>query len=396
MVCSVAPSDKQIILIGPAHPLRPGGITTFNERLCRAFMEAGYPCTIWSFRLQYPAFLFPGSSQFTTQPAPENTPIVSAINSVNPFNWIKTGLAIRKLQPDLVVVRYWIPFMGPCLGTILRIIRGNRHTRIVCIADNIIPHEKRPGDRCFTSYFVKPVHRFIVMSRQVMNDLRGFTPAPAHLLPHPLYDNFGPGISKTAARIWLNQKLGVTISSGDKILLFFGLIRSYKGLDLLLEAMQQIPDDSIRLLIAGEFYENREKYSQWLEAPEMKNRLFLYPHFVANEEVKYFFCAADGVVQPYRHATQSGVTPLAYHFEVPMIVTNVGGLPEMVPHQQAGLVCEPTAHALAQSIQSFFETGSSAFEPSLRRIKKDLSWKIFVEKIMQETFGNHPHQQDGK
>lgn len=372
---------KKIIILGPAHPLRPGGITTFNERLCRAFLAQGHACSIWSFSLQYPGFLFPGSSQYTDAPAPEGISILSKMNSMNPLNWISVGWQLRKARPDLIIVRYWIPFMGPCLGTILRIARGNKHTRIVCIADNVIPHEKRPGDRLFTRYFTGAPHAFVVMSREVQQDLRQFTPKPARLLPHPLYDNFGERVSVTEARAQLQQKFGIALPQDGNVLLFFGLVRHYKGLDLLLQALPLIQKSKFTLLIAGEFYDKIDTYTQLIEALQLQEKVILHPHFVADEDVKHFVCAANGIVQPYRSATQSGVSPVAYHFEVPMVVTNVGGLPQMVPHLQAGIVCQPEPPSIAAGIDTFFEADPQRFVPGLLHIKQTLSWDAFTKGI---------------
>lgn len=348
-------------------------------------MAAGHDGRIWSFSLQYPSFLFPGTSQYTDAPAPADLRIVTAVNSVNPFNWIKVGNQLRREKPDLIVVRFWIPFMGPCLGTILRIVRQNKHTRIVCIADNIKPHESRPGDGWFTRYFVKAADHFVVMSKQVLDDLRLFTTKPASLVAHPLYDNFGASVSQPEARKYLQQNYLLHTEPTDKLLLFFGLIRHYKGLDLLLQAMALVSDPHIKLLIAGEYYDDESKYNALMQHPEVQNRLLVHTKFVANEEVKYFVCAADCVVQPYRHATQSGVTPVAYHFEVPMIVTNVGGLPEMVPHQKAGLVCEPDPASIAQAINAYFEKGKSFFMQGLLEEKKKLSWESLVQTILDSA-----------
>lgn len=373
---------KKIILIGPAHPLRGGGMTTFNERLAKQFQDEGHQVIIYSFSLQYPGFLFPGKTQFTDEPAPAGLDIRTRINSVNPFNWLRVGREIKKLRPDIVVVRYWLPFMGPCLGTILRIIKKNKHSRIICIADNILPHEKRVGDKPFTRYFIKPVDAFITMSEKVMNDLRSFTGIkPARLVPHPLYDNFGEKVSKEEAREKLKMK------NEESIILFFGFIRKYKGLDILLNAMKLLQNlkpqtSNIKLLIAGEFYEDRKTYDELISRLGIRDRLIMQTRFIRNEEIRYFMCAADVVVQPYRNATQSGVTPLAYHFEVPMIVTNVGGLPSMVPDNKAGLVAEPTAESLAEKITAYFEKGENYFIPGLLEEKKKLSWTKMVESIL--------------
>ena len=361
----------KVVIIGPAHPLRGGGITTFNERLARQLMQDGFDTSIYSFSLQYPGFLFPGKTQFSSEPATAGLDIHTRINSINPFNWLSVGNELRKLQPDIVIVRYWLPFMGPCLGTILRRIKKNKHTRIICIADNIVPHEKRFGDKPFTKYFIKPVDAFIIMSEKVMSDLRTFTKdKPAKLVVHPLYDNFGEKISKEEAR----EKLGIDNSAS--IILFFGFIRKYKGLDLLLDAMKLIADDpstkNIKLLIAGEFYDDKKIYDEQINRLGIREQLILHTDFIPDSEVKYYLCAADVLVQPYRNATQSGVTPVAYHFEVPMIVTNVGGLPSLVPDNKAGLVAEPVAASLAQKIKEYFNKGENYFLPHLLEEKKKL------------------------
>lgn len=372
-------STKHIIIIGPAHPLR-GGLASYNERLARQFQNEGHQVTIYTFSLQYPGFLFPGTTQFSSEPAPTDLQIKVCINSVNPLNWILIGNELKKLKPDLIIVRYWLPFMGPALGTILRRAKANQHTKVVCIADNVIPHEKRPGDKQFTQYFIKPVDAFITMSEKVLGDLRLFAPSkPAQLVAHPLYDNFGSILSKEEARKKLN------IPQDPFIFLFFGFIRKYKGLDLLLEAVQLLKEKGntgFKILIAGEFYEDRKQYDDLIEKLNIKDCLILKTDFIPDSEVKYYLCAADAVVQPYRNATQSGVTPLAYHFEVPMIVTNVGGLPSLVPHNKVGLVCEPNPAAIAQTMQTFEANGTAQYLPDLREEKKKYSWSRMSEAIL--------------
>lgn len=370
---------KKIIIIGPAYPLRGGGMSTFNERLARAFQQAGHTVSIYTFSLQYPSFLFPGTSQYSTEPAPADLDIRVAINSINPLNWVKVGNRIREERPDIIVVRYWLPFMGPCFGTIARIAKKNKHSKVVCIADNVIPHEKRAGDEAFTKYFIKPVDAFITMSKNVLEDLKKFNnKKPAEFIPHPLYDNFGAKISKVEARNHLD------IPGDHPVILFFGFIRKYKGLDLLLEAMALLKDrmPALKLLIAGEFYDDRKQYEEQIAALGLKENLILKTAFIPDNEIKNYFCAADLVVQPYRNATQSGVTPLAYHFEVPMIVTNVGGLPAMVPHNKVGFVAEPTAQSIAEHIVLFFRKEEGWFLADLKEEKKKYSWEIMVNKIM--------------
>lgn len=369
----------KVIILGPAHPLRGGGMTTFNHRLAKEFSDMGHSCAIYSFSLQYPDFLFPGKSQYTDEPAPENINIYSVVNSINPLNWLKVGQRLKKERADIIVVRYWLPLMGPALGTILRQVKKNKHTKVICIADNVIPHEKRPGDKPFTRYFLKACDGFITMSEKVLRDLRTFTTSQqAVLVQHPLYDNFGPIVSKQSAR----EHLG--IPQTGKMLLFFGFIRKYKGLDILLQAVQQLKSEipGFRLLIAGEFYEDEKGYQELIDRLDIRDQLILKTNFIADSEVKYYLCAADVLVQPYKNATQSGVTPLAYHFERPMIVTNVGGLPALVPHGKSGLVCEPDPGSIAHAIKEFYELGEDHFIPHLRSEKLKYSWENIVDAIM--------------
>ncbi len=373
------PDPKHIVILGSAYPLRGGGLATFNERLAREFMAEGNQVTIYTFSLQYPSVLFPGKTQYSTEPAPADLDIKVAVNSINPLNWLKVGRELRALKPDILVVRYWIPFLGPALGAICNAVKKNKYTRIVCIADNVVPHEKRPGDHLFTKYFLGSVHGFVTMSEQVMQDLDRFkTGKPSVLVDHPLYDNFGMAVNKSEAR----EKLG--LSANEKIILFFGFIRQYKGLDILIDAMadERIRKAGIKLLVAGEFYQDSKPYLSQIERLGIKDSIILHSDFISNHDVKYYCCAADFIIQPYRHATQSGVTPLAYHFEKPMIVTNVGGLPAMVKDGQTGLVAEPDAGSLADHILEAYDLGEGYFLPQLREEKKKYSWTKMVAAVM--------------
>lgn len=357
-----------------------GGLASFDERLARQFTQQGFDTSIYTFSLQYPGFLFPGTTQYSSEPAPTDINIKICINSINPLNWIKVGNDLKEQKADIIVVRYWLPIMGPCLGTILRLAKKNGHTKIICIADNVIPHEKRPGDRPFTKYFIKPVDAFITMSEKVMTDLRLFTQKPAKQVVHPLYDNFGEALPKQEAR----KHLG--LPEEGKIILFFGFIRKYKGLDLLLEAMSIIrkqPSDikNLRLLVAGEFYEDRKPYDELVQQLNISPSLVLRTDFIPDSEVKYYLSAADFVVQPYKNATQSGVTPLAYHFEKPMLVTNVGGLPSLVPNGKVGLVAEPEPASIAQKIGELYTLGEDHFLPHLKEEKKKYSWQVLAQEI---------------
>lgn len=368
---------KTIIIVGSAYPLR-GGLASFNERLARAFQERGDRVIIYTFSLQYPSFLFPGKTQYSSDPAPEDLDIRVKINSINPFNWIKVGRQIRKHRPDLLLAKFWLPFMGPCLGTILR--RGKtKKTKAVSIIDNIIPHEKRLGDTVLAKYFVKAVDAFVVMSRSVEKDMEQFTRSqPVRYIPHPIYDNYGEMVKKMEAvnHLQLDPKFSY--------LLFFGFIRDYKGLDLLLQAMA---DDRIRklplkLIVAGEYYANEEKYLELIKKLDIPDQLELRTDFIPNSEVRYYFGAADMVVQPYKSATQSGISQLAYHFEKPMIVTKVGGLPEIVEDGVAGYVVEVDKNKIVEAILDFYENKKEKpLREGVKEAKKRFSWESLVEGI---------------
>lgn len=368
----------KIIILGSAHPLR-GGLAAFNERLCTELQGQGHTVKIYSFSLQYPSFLFPGKTQFTTEPAPMHLEIIPVVNSINPLNWLRVGKMIKKEQADLIIVKYWLPFMGPCFGTILRLAKKNKKIQVLSILDNIIPHEKRFGDKIFTQYFVKPIDVFVTMSREVLNDLRFFSNKPALYTPHPLYDNYGDTIPRDEAL----QKIG--LDPAHRYLLFFGFIRKYKGLDLLLEAMndQHIKASGIKLIVAGEFYSDDAYYHQLIREYQLEETVKLYTNFIPNEEVRHYFCAADLIVQPYKTATQSGITQIAYHFEKPMIVTNVGGLAENVPDGKVGFVTEPKPDSIAAAILRFFEPGSiPELEKNIKAEKEQFSWENFTKKLL--------------
>lgn len=366
-----------IVILGPAHPFRGGGITTFNERMARGLQEAGHRVEMLNFTVQYPSFLFPGKSQQTEEPAPADLVIEQRLHSMNPLNWWTTGEYLRKKKPDLIVVRYWLPFMGPAFGTVLRRVRKNRHTKIIAITDNVRPHEKRPGDTLFTRYFLPACDAYVTMSKKVEQDLRSFVSSkPIVQVRHPLYDNFGLPVEKTMAR----EKFG--IRSDVKLLLFFGFIRAYKGLDILLKAIPLIQHQQVQLLVAGEFYDDPAMYQELIKELHIENRVLLMADFIPTDQVRYYFSAADLVVQPYRNATQSGVTPLAYHFEKPMVVTNVGGLPDYVDNEITGLIAEPTPASIASAIDRFFEFGEDRFSAQIREKKKELSWPSFISQLI--------------
>lgn len=367
------------LIIGPAFPLR-GGIANFNEALCTAFLKSGTDSQIISFTLQYPSILFPGKTQYDTSgKGPQGLKITPMINSVNPFNWYKVASFIKKQKPDYVIFRYWLPFMAPCLGTIAKIIKNKTNIKVIAVCDNVIPHEKRPGDEMLTRYFVMQCHGFIAMSRSVLDDLEKFTDNPNKIfIPHPVYDIFGDKLSKEKARTHLG------LDQNARYILFFGFIRKYKGLDLLLEAMadDRIKNLNIKLIVAGEFYEDRSYYDEIISKYKLENSLVLKTDFIPSEEVKYYFCASDLIAQTYHSATQSGVTQIAYHFGRPMLVTNVGGLSEIVPHGKVGYVCDVNAESVASSLLDFYQNKrETEFAENVEKEKHRFSWESFVKGI---------------
>lgn len=369
---------KNIVILSPAHPLR-GGIASSTERLATELLSLGCEVRIFSFKLQYPSLLFPGKTQYAEGPGPEGLDIREEINSINPFNWLRVGRLLARERPDLLIVRYWLPFMGPSLGTISRLAAANGHTKVIALADNIIPHERRPGDFLLTRYFVGGVDGFIVMSESVREDIRKFTSEkPVGYVPHPIYDNYGPKVDRQSA---LNH---LQLPPERRYLLFFGFVRHYKGLDLLLEALgdERLRKHNLWLIVAGEFYDDPAPYREIIRRHGMEERVFIYDKYIPNEEVKYYFGAADLVVQPYRSATQSGISQMAYHFEKPMLVTRVGGLPEFVEHDKAGYVVDVEVPAIADAINDFFENDrEKEMTGYVKEHKKKFSWSRMVEGI---------------
>ncbi|MEO6301851.1 MAG: glycosyltransferase [Bacteroidia bacterium] len=368
----------KIFIIGPAYPLR-GGPAQFNENLCAELNKAGHNAQIISYSLQYPNFLFPGSTQFETSgQAPAGIKIHTLINTVNPFNWFKVARFIKKEKPDFILFRYWLPFFGPALGTIGRLVRSK--TKVLALTDNIIPHEKRFGDKLFTKYFVNSCHGFIAMSKIVLNDISKFSDNKNKAYsPHPMYETYGPAVSVEEAREKLN------LNNNDKIILFFGLIRHYKGLDLLMEAMAhpQIKKENIKLLIAGEFYEDKQPYLDLIEKHGLKGQVILHDKFIANDDVRYYFCASNLVAQTYRNATNSGVTMVGYFYEKPMLVTGVGGLTEIVPNEKCGYVVDLSIPKISEKILDYFSQNKEAeFTNNVRIEKKKYEWREFIRVLI--------------
>lgn len=372
---------SKIILIGPAWPLRGGGMSTFNERLATEYQALGYEVEIVTFSLQYPRILFPGKSQMSEEEAPANLNIKVMINSVNPLSWYRTARYIAKQQPDYLIFRYWMPFMAPCLGQIARLSKrfGSKAKRLA-IADNIIPHEKFPFSKPLTSFFLSQMDAVSTMSASVMEDLKAFQfTRPSQLLKHPLYDNYGQKVSRELALAEL--KLDPTFT----YFLFFGFIRHYKGLDLLLQAFAdaRLKRHPVKLIIAGEFYENPDRYYRMVREHNLADRLVMMTQFIPDEQVKYLFSSASLVTQTYHHATQSGVTQVGFQFDTPMLVTNVGGLAELVADRKSGYVCDRNPIQIADCLLDFIENDRFATMSAEVAIKKqEFSWEVFARQLV--------------
>lgn len=370
----------KITILGPAHPLR-GGIAALNEGLAKQLVAEGHEVNIVSFTLQYPKLLFPGKTQYSDDKVEFNFNITQEVNSVNPLNWFKTGKKLRQAKPDLLIVRFWLPFMAMSLGTICKLVKKNGHTKVISIVDNIIPHEKRPGDKFLSNYFIQNVDGFIAMSRSVLTDLELFdTSKPKLFSPHPIYNHYG----KIEPRETALQKLN--LDSQFKYILFFGFIRDYKGLDLLLEAFanEYFNQNNIKLIVAGEFYTDETKYLKRIEDLNLNDRVILKTDYIPNSEVENFFNAADIVAQPYKSATQSGVTQIGYHFNKPMLVTNVGGLSEIIPNGKAGYVVPPLAENIKEALIDFFENHrAEKFIQQVKKEKERFSWDKMTKTIYE-------------
>ncbi len=371
---------KHIVIIGPAYPLR-GGLATYNQLLAIKLQDQGHQVRIVTFSLQYPSILFPGKTQYSTDPKPEHLDIEVSLNSVNPLNWVRLGRKLKKEKPDLIIFRYWMPFMGPCLGTLGRIVSKNKHTKVIAIADNIIPHEQRFFDSAFTRYFVGGCDGFVTMSESVLSDLKQFTTTkPGAYNPHPMYESFGPQLEKADAR----KKLG--LQEDGKYLLFFGFIRKYKGLDILLRAFadKRIQEAGIKLIIAGEYYDKPDDYQAIIKEYNLENALVQANDFIPDSEVSTYFSAADMVVQTYKTATQSGVTQIAYYYHNPMLVTDVGGLAELVPHNKVGYVTSPDINEIADAILDFYSNSrETAFIENIKTERLRFTWDSMIAKLFE-------------
>lgn len=368
----------RICILGPAYPYK-GGIAAFNERLASELMAYGHHVDILTYTLQYPKFLFPGQSQMSSDPAPEQLQIKRGIHSMNPINWAVQGLKYRG-QYDLIITEFWLPVMGVSLASIIRLMRAKKG-KVIALVHNLIPHEKRPGDKWFTKYFMHSADAYMTMSKKVKADVEAMqTGKEVTFVAHPIYDSYGDPIPRSAAC----QHLG--LDPDLEYVLFFGYIRKYKGLDLLMEAFAKAQKQrkQLRLLVAGEFYTDEAAYQEQIDALGIRDQVILRNAFISNAEVKYYFSAADLVAQTYRSATQSGISQLAIHFEKPLLSTHVGGLPETVREGKTGYLVPVDTDAIAEAMLRFVEEKrAEAFSEEVRIFKKEFAWSTYVDRLLE-------------
>lgn len=371
----------KIIIVGPSHPYR-GGIAAFTDRLAAEFVAENVDVELYTFTLQYPSILFPGKTQYSDAPAPNDISIFRRINSINPLTWIKTAKEIRTKNPDIVIFAYWMSFFASCYAKMAKIIKKNKVSRCIGLVHNMMPHEQSILDRLFSPHFVKRMDAFVALSKSVLADVSRLDKKskPKYFSPHPLYDHYGDKEDKVMA---MNS---LYMDNNYNYLLFFGLIREYKGLDLLLKAMsdKRLDKYPLKLIVAGEFYEKKEPYLKMIDDLDINDKVIICDKYIPDEEVKNFFNLADMVVQPYKSATQSGVTQIAYHFEKPMLVTDVGGLREIVPNGKVGYVVEAEPSKIADAICDFYDNERiEYFESNIIEEKKKYEWSKMTETIMK-------------
>lgn len=366
----------KIIIISAAYPLR-GGIAHFAGSLYNE-LSKDHDVKVITFKRQYPSILFPGKSQLETGEASEKIPTEVLLDSINPYSWVSVVKKIKAYRPELVIFKYWMPFFAPCYGFIAKRLRKIKSVKLLAICHNIIPHEQRPGDKWLSNFFLKKIDYFVLLSEQVKNELHYLVNNPkSTVLPHPVYSLFGEGVDKQTAKEKLNLDDG-------RYILFFGFIRNYKGLDILIESLALIDKSlNIKLIVAGEFYSDKQKYLNLIDKLGLKNNIILKSDFIPTTDVKYYFSAADAVILPYRSATQSGIVQIAVNFSKPVIAADVGGISEVIKDGEAGYIVKKENPAeLATAIEKFYsERKEKEFSSEMNKLKEKYSWKSFTKGI---------------
>jgi glycosyltransferase involved in cell wall biosynthesis len=365
----------KISILSAFYPFR-GGIAQFSANLYRA-LEKKHEVKAHTFKRQYPSFLFPGKTQYTTEEdKPDKISATRLLDTINPWSYLRTSKAVNQNNPEIFITNYWMTFFALAMGSVTK--RVKKDVKKITILHNLIPHEKRFFDTIANRFFLKSNDGYVVMSDVVLKDLLSMKPDANYLrIDHPVYDHFGDKLDQTEAQ----TKLG--IDSSKRTILFFGIIRDYKGLDLLLHAMNLL-DESYQLVIAGEVYGSFDKYQQIITNSSAKKRVFVFDKYIGDSEVPTFFSAADVCILPYRTATQSGITSIAFHFDLPLIATDVGGLKETIHHMKTGIIVNtPSVEEIATAIQQYFSQNNKAvFSEHIRNEKAKRSWDNFADEIL--------------
>jgi glycosyltransferase involved in cell wall biosynthesis len=389
---SETPSGRRhLAVVGPVHPYR-GGIAHFTEMTVEVLRRRGHQVDVVSFRRQYPELLFPGKTQFETEGRSDAVTGPRLIDTINPLSWLQAARYLQRQQPDAVVFQYWMPFFAPAYGVVARMLRWGGIPSLA-VVHNALPHERHVGDAWLSRFFLQAAAGFVVMSDAVRDELRPLRrpEATVHQIEHPVYERFGDAVPQDEARAALD------LPPDAPVILFFGFVRAYKGLHVLLKALpqvlEQVPD--LHLLIAGEPYDDPARYRRIIEKSDLGEHVHWHDRYIPSGEVPRFFGAADLVVQPYVDATQSGVAQIAFHFEKPMVVTDVGGLAEVIPHEEAGFVVPPEApDALADAVTRFFaDDWADRLTEGVRRQKKRFAPERLaeaVEALARETAADGP------
>lgn len=367
----------RIVIVSTAYPLR-GGIAHYVSLLYKHLSER-HEVSIITFKRQYPKFLFPGKSQEEKGGDSSGQPSTQVIDTLNPLTWRKAGKMAAGMRPDLIIFKYWMPFFAPAFGVVARVAKKKSGCKALFICDNVLPHEHTPFDKMLTSWLFKAGDYFIVQSKSVERDLMSVVGSPKYeFVPHPVYEIFGSAVDKSEARNKLE------IGADENVLLFFGYIRKYKGLHVLLDAVKDaLTRLKLRLLVVGEFYDNETDYREQIRKLGLEKYVRVVSDYVPNDEVATYFSAADAVVLPYLDATQSGIAQIAYNFSKPVITTDVGGLAEIVFDGKTGLVVTPNSPGkLSAAIVKFFSEGLAAkFSAGVSEQKKLYSWDNLVNAI---------------
>ena len=378
------------VIVSTAYPMR-GGIAQYTSILYK-YLSFKHEVKVFSFKRQYPEFLFPGKTQYETSEPAYRIPDAdnkAAVDSINPFNWLFTALKIRKEKPDLLIYKYWIPFFAPCFFTIAFFVKMFTKTKVLYICDNVIPHEKRFGDIFLTKLAFSVADYFIVQSKTVEKDLKLLNKKnkPYVFTPHPLYNIFGEKIERQQAREFIGKEYGRDLKC-ENVILFFGYVRRYKGLHYLLDAMPDIlKSGSVKLLVAGEFYDDEKPYREKIENLKLRDDVLLVSDFLPDDRIKYFFSAADAVVLPYLNATQSGIVQICYFYDKPVIATDVGGIGEVVINGKTGILVEPeNTKQLTDAVIEFFSKSlGKDFSANIEKEKIKYTWEEYVKQLENLT-----------